>query len=87
MGAGENQICLFTIGRDTPVRSLVMPIINISGNPKISQKMYCNIDIDEGTIMEGRETLDETAERNIKGIVEVINGKTTAAGKRYSALK
>jgi hypothetical protein len=37
--------------------------------------------------MEGRETLDETAERNIKGIVEVINGKTTAAGKRYSALK
>ena len=69
MAAGGSQICLFTTGRGTPMGSPVMPVIKICGNPKTSKKMSCNIDIDVGTVIEGRETLDEAAERIIKEIV------------------
>ena len=82
MAAGGSQICLFTTGRGTPMGSPVMPVIKICGNPKTSKKMSCNIDIDVGTVIEGRETLDEAAERIIKEIVEVVNGKMTAAEQK-----
>ncbi|MDD2573540.1 MAG: UxaA family hydrolase [Bacillota bacterium] len=82
MAAGGSQICLFTTGRGTPMGSPVMPVIKICGNPITSKKMSCNIDINIGTIIEGHETLDKAAERIMKEIVEVINGKSTAAEQR-----
>jgi len=77
--AAGAQIVAFTTGRGTPLGSPVAPVIKITGNPKTYETMGDNIDINAGTIIEGKETIDEVGKRIYEKILEVASGEKTKA--------
>ncbi|WP_077625275.1 UxaA family hydrolase [Sediminibacillus massiliensis] len=79
MTAGGAQIVLFTTGRGTPTGSPIAPVIKISTNSLLYNKMNENIDFNAGTIIEGIESLDDVGERLFDEIIATCSGKLTKA--------
>lgn len=77
VGAGAN-IVLFTTGLGTPTGNPVAPVLKISTNTKLYQKMNDIIDIDTGTIIEGRETIAQAGERILDYVIQVASGTVKA---------
>jgi altronate dehydratase large subunit len=79
MVAGGAQVVLFTTGRGTPTGSPIAPVIKISTNSAVFDRMAENIDVNAGTIIEGLESIDEVGERIFSEIGLVATGKLTKA--------
>ncbi|MBO8173337.1 MAG: UxaA family hydrolase [Bacillaceae bacterium] len=79
MVAGGAQIVLFTSGRGTPTGSPIAPVIKISTNTAMYERMSENMDLNAGTIIEGKESVDQVGELIMKEIQAVANGKLTKA--------
>jgi altronate hydrolase len=73
VASGAN-IVLFTTGLGTPTGNPITPVIKLSTNTKIFLKMPDIIDIDCGPIIDGLETIDESAERILKYVISVASG-------------
>ncbi|MDH6252535.1 altronate hydrolase [Chryseobacterium sp. H1D6B] len=80
VGSGSN-IVLFTTGLGTPTGNPVVPVVKISSNTALSQKMPDIIDFNTGDIITGEKNIDEKAEDLLEFIIEVASGevKTKAA--------
>lgn len=74
VGAGAN-IVLFTTGLGTPTGNPVTPVIKLSTNTTLANKMPDIIDINCGTIIEGEETIQQAGERILEYIIKVANGE------------
>jgi altronate dehydratase large subunit len=79
MVAGGAQIVLFTTGRGTPTGSPIAPVIKIATNTMIFEKMADNIDLNAGTIIEGKESIESVGQRIFAEIRQVCSGKLTKA--------
>jgi altronate dehydratase large subunit len=79
MVAGGAQVVLFTTGRGTPTGSPIAPVIKIATNTSIFEKMEENIDFNAGTIIEGKESIDNVGQRMFDEIGLVCSGKLTKA--------
>jgi altronate dehydratase large subunit len=79
MVAGGAQVVLFTSGRGTPTGSPIAPVIKIATNTPMFEKMRDNIYLNAGTIIEGKETVEEVAKRIFDEIALVCSGKLTKA--------
>ncbi|KAB7707230.1 altronate dehydratase [Bacillus aerolatus] len=79
MVAGGAQVVLFTTGRGTPTGSPIAPVIKISTNTGIYEKMSENIDLNAGTIIEGKESIESVGTRIFEEIAKVSSGKLTKA--------
>ena len=79
MVAAGAQIVVFTTGRGSTVGHAIAPVIKVTGNPITYRRMRDNIDINAGTIIEGRESIREVGERIFRFIVEVASGRKTKA--------
>ncbi|QBP43124.1 UxaA family hydrolase [Paenisporosarcina antarctica] len=79
MVAGGAQVVLFTSGRGTPTGSPIVPVIKISTNTPMFERMNENMDLDAGTIIDGQETVAEVGNRIMQEIQDVSNGKLTKA--------
>lgn len=79
MTAGGAQLVLFTSGRGTPTGSPIAPVIKIATNTAMFETMNDNMDVNAGTIIEGKETIEETGERLMAEIAAVASGKRTKA--------
>ncbi|CAH0343837.1 (2R)-sulfolactate sulfo-lyase subunit beta [Bacillus sp. CECT 9360] len=79
MVAGGAQIVLFTTGRGTPTGSPIAPVIKISTNTPMFERMNENMDMDAGTIVFGKESVDQVGNRIMQEIQHVANGKLTKA--------
>ncbi len=77
MVAGGAQLVLFTTGRGTPTGCPIAPVIKVTANSRTFQKMSDNIDFDCSSVLEGKETIQEAAERLFKLVVDVLNGQPT----------
>ncbi|MCP4263879.1 MAG: UxaA family hydrolase [Planctomycetes bacterium] len=78
MAAGGANLILFTTGTGTPVGNPVAPVIKISSNTKMYQRMSNFIDIDAGKVIGGTE-VEAVADEMFEFIIDVCNGRLTAA--------
>jgi altronate hydrolase len=77
VGSGAT-IVLFTTGLGTPTGNPIAPVIKLSTNTTLYKKMNDIIDIDTGTILEGRETIEEAGERILEFVIKVASGEIKA---------
>ncbi|PWT76031.1 MAG: altronate hydrolase [Bacteroidetes bacterium] len=77
VGSGAN-IVLFTTGLGTPTGNPIAPVLKLSSNTALYQKMSDIIDIDTGTIIEGKETIEEAGERILDYVIKVASGEILA---------
>jgi altronate hydrolase len=82
VGAGAN-IVLFTTGLGTPTGNPVAPVVKLSSNTKLYQRMNDIIDINTGTIIEGEETIQQAGERILEYVISVASGETEAAAVKH----
>ena len=73
-GSGAN-IILFTTGLGTPTGNPVAPVIKLSSNTRLAQKMPDIIDVDCGSIIRGEKTIDEVGEEVLDFVIEVASGR------------
>lgn len=81
VAAGAN-IVLFTTGLGTPTGNPITPVIKLSTNTRLFEKMPDIIDINCGTIIEGTETIAEAGERILQYVIAVASGQEKPASVR-----
>jgi altronate hydrolase len=76
VGSGCNLV-LFTTGLGTPTGNPIAPVIKVSSNRKLAEKMSDIIDINTGTIIEGEETIEEAGHKMLDYLIKVASGEET----------
>ena len=79
MVAGGCQIVLFTTGRGTPTGHPIAPVIKITGNSGAFRRLFDNIDINVGSVVDGLNTLEEAGAGIFQELLAVASGKLTKA--------
>lgn len=74
VGSGANLV-VFTTGLGTPTGNPITPIIKVSTNNYLAQKMSDIIDFNAGAIVEGEKTIEEMGENLLELIIEVASGE------------
>lgn len=77
VGAGANVV-LFSTGLGTPTGNPIAPVIKISSNTRIFEKMNDIIDLNCGTIIDGSESIAEAGERMLEYVIAVASGDVQA---------
>ena len=73
VGAGASVV-LFTTGLGTPTGNPIAPVVKLSTNPPLAQRMHDIIDIDTGSIIEGAQTIEQMGESILDVLVKVASG-------------
>jgi len=73
VASGANVV-LFTTGLGTPTGNPIAPVIKIATNTAVFTKMPDIMDINCGTIIEGEETIGQSAMRMLDYVIEVASG-------------
>ncbi|MDP6689109.1 MAG: UxaA family hydrolase, partial [Alphaproteobacteria bacterium] len=71
------HIVLFSTGRGSVVGSAISPVIKVCGNPETFARLWDDMDIDAGRILEGEATLDEVGEEIRNMVLAVAQGTET----------
>lgn len=79
MAAGGAHIVCFTTGRGTPTGSAVVPVIKITGNKIMFERMSDNMDVDVSELLDGTLSMEAAGERIWQEIQDVSEGKLTKA--------
>jgi altronate hydrolase len=74
VGAGANVV-LFTTGLGTPTGNPIAPVVKISTNSGLAQRMSDIIDIDAGGIISGEMTIEKMGEVILDRVIEVASGE------------
>jgi altronate hydrolase len=74
VGAGASVV-LFTTGLGTPTGNPIAPVVKISTNSELAQRMQDIIDIDTGTIIAGNKTVEEMGHAILDFTVRVASGE------------
>jgi altronate hydrolase len=77
VGSGATVV-LFTTGLGTPTGNPIAPVIKLSTNTVLYNKMTDIIDINTGSIIEGTETIEEAGERILEFVIKVASGEIKA---------
>ena len=80
-GSGAN-IILFTTGLGTPTGNPAVPVIKVSTNTQLYNKMNDIIDFNTGGIIEGRETITSCGEELLSYIIKVASGEIEINARR-----
>lgn len=81
--ASGATIVLFTTGLGTPTGNPVAPVVKISSNTALYNKMRDIIDINTGTIIEGEETIEQAGERILDYVIKVASGELEVSAVRH----
>ncbi|MEL6483589.1 MAG: altronate dehydratase family protein, partial [Bacteroidota bacterium] len=73
-GSGAN-IILFTTGLGTPTGNPIAPVVKISSNSALAERMPDIIDLDAGPVITGAKTIPQMGEELLEFIIAVASGK------------
>jgi altronate hydrolase len=73
--AAGATIILFTTGLGTPTGNPICPVVKVSTNTKLANKMPDIIDFNCGAIIEGEKTIEQTAEELLEYCIDLASGK------------
>src|ERR1700733_3761521 len=74
VGAGANLV-LFTTGLGTPTGNPVAPVVKISTNSDLAERMQDIIDVDTGSVIAGDKTIEQMGETILELVVRVASGE------------
>ncbi|MEM6395164.1 MAG: altronate dehydratase family protein [Bacteroidota bacterium] len=75
-GSGANLI-VFTTGLGTPTGNPVAPVLKMSSNTALAERMPDIIDFDAGTVIRGKQTIMEAGEQLLDKLIAVASGEHT----------
>ena len=75
-GAGAT-VQLFTTGLGTPTGNPISPMVKLSTNTRLAEKLPESIDIDCGPIIRGEKTVEEMGEEVLEYIIQLASGEIT----------
>ncbi len=81
VGAGANVV-LFTTGLGTPTGNPIAPVVKISTNYALAQKMPDIIDVDCGPVVSGEKTIEQMGEEILDTVVCVASGEVRTKAER-----
>jgi altronate hydrolase len=73
VGAGAGVV-LFTTGLGTPTGNPIAPVIKLSTNTALAQRMPDIIDLDTGPIISGETSIEQMGEEILEYVVQVASG-------------
>ncbi|PJJ62587.1 UxaA family hydrolase [Chryseobacterium geocarposphaerae] len=73
-GSGAT-IVLFTTGLGTPMGNPISPVVKISSNSVLADRMPDIIDFNAGTVITGEKTIPEAADELLEFIIKVASGE------------
>ena len=80
-GSGTNVI-LFTTGLGTPTGNPICPVVKISTNTKLKNRMSDVIDFDSGPIIDGEQSIAQNADALLDYIIRLASGEETTQAER-----
>jgi len=80
-GAGAN-IILFTTGLGTPTGNPIAPVVKISSNSNLAQRMADIIDLDAGPIVTGEKTIEQVGEEILEYVIGLASGEYTTCAQQ-----
>lgn len=81
--ASGATVVLFTTGLGTPTGNPITPVVKLSSNTKLFNKMRDIIDVNTGTIIDGEETIEEAGERILEYVIKVASGEEIVSAVRH----
>lgn len=75
VGAGASVV-LFTTGLGTPTGNPIAPVVKLSTNSSLAQRMNDIIDIDTGGVVSGESTIARMGEEILELVIKVASGDT-----------
>ena len=76
-GSGCN-IIVFTTGLGTPTGNPIAPVLKLSSNTHLYEKMNDIMDLNAGTVISGEETIESMGEKILEHIIKVASGDIIA---------
>src|SRR5207244_6094474 len=73
VGAGANVV-LFTTGLGTPTGNPIAPVVKLSTNSGLAQRMQDIIDVDTGGIISGEKTIQQMGEEILEVVIQTASG-------------
>jgi altronate hydrolase len=80
-GSGCNLI-VFTTGLGTPTGNPIVPVVKMSSNSMLAERMSDIIDFDAGPVITGKESIEERGEALLELLVDVASGTVQTAAQR-----
>ncbi|RPE12636.1 altronate dehydratase [Chitinophaga lutea] len=74
VGSGASVV-LFTTGLGTPTGNPIAPVVKLSTNTRLAQRMPDIIDVDTGSIISGQKSIAEMGEDILDFVVKVASGE------------
>lgn len=80
--ASGATVVLFTTGLGTPTGNPIAPVVKVSSNTALAQRMPDIIDFDTGGIITGDLSIEQAAENLLNYVIKVASGQTEVAAVR-----
>jgi len=78
VGAGATAV-IFTTGRGTTIGNAIAPVIKLSSNTGVFERMRGDLDLSAGGIIDGTETIDDCGARVFEHLRAVASGEPAKA--------
>ena len=85
VGAGCNLV-LFTTGLGTPTGNPITPVIKVSTNTNLAERMSDIIDIDTGAVIRGETTIEKVGESILDFMVDVASGTVKSKAEQLNQM-
>ncbi|MGI9036344.1 MAG: UxaA family hydrolase [Pyrinomonadaceae bacterium] len=73
--AAGATVVVFTTGNGTTIGNAIAPVIKLSSNNRVFEKMNRDIDLSAGDVIKGTETIEQVGERLFEHIRQVASGE------------